>query len=126
MQLHELIDREDPRCLYCNANVDCHLSSEWISKGTSLRNDVESIVCQKCKEVFYIHSWQGDDGHTEYSGFTFTCKDLSIFFNYIESYFDISKNGKKKEHITTIPSFTIDFSHKDKLYEKLKTYIVFS
>jgi hypothetical protein len=121
--LHELIDRDDPKCLYCHSGIVYELKSEWLP-ATPLKIDVELISCNKCKEVFKIHSIQGADGHTEYNGMTFTCKGYHVFFNYIESYFDIS--DEKGKHIVAIPSFTVDFSDKSKLYEKLKTYLIFS
>ena len=121
--LHELISRYDPRCLYCDSGIFFELKSEWLP-NTSLKVDVEILTCQKCKEVFKIHSLQGGDGKTEYNGFTFTCKGYRVFFNYIESYFDIS--DEKGKHIVAIPSFTVDFSDKTKLYDKIKTYLIFS
>lgn len=134
MQLHELIDKDEPRCLYCNSNFDLNAMSISSSSGSSLRHlnpaaimtryDTETLYCIDCKETFKIHSHQNDDGETTYTGFTFTCKGYNVFFSYIESYFDISE--LKGNHITAIPSFDPDFSDKDKLYEKLKTYLVFS
>jgi len=123
--LHELIDRDEPQCLYCNSAVNLTLSlkSEWLP-NTSLKVDNEVMSCSKCKEVFEIHSIQGGDGNTEYTGMTFTCKGYRVFNNYIESYFDIS--DAKGKHIVAIPFFEPDFSDRDKLYEKLKTYLIFS
>jgi DNA-directed RNA polymerase subunit RPC12/RpoP len=120
---HELIDKNEPKCLYCNSEIFYELKSDWLP-NTSLKVDSEIITCHKCKEEFKIHSLQGSDGVTEYTGFTFTCKSYCVFFNYIESYFDIS--DKKGKHIVAIPSFTVDFSDKNKLYDKLKTYLIFS
>lgn len=121
--LHELIDRDDPKCLYCHSGIVYELKSEWLP-NTSLKADVEIITCQKCKEVFKIHSLQGGDGATEYTGMTFSCRDYRVFFNYIESYLSIFDD--KGKYIVSIPSFIVDFSDKDKLYEKLKTYLIFS
>lgn len=123
MQLHELINRDDPRCLYCNSEIHYELKSEWLP-NIALKVDVEIITCRKCKEEFRILSLQGDDGNTDYTGFTFTCKNYRIFSPYLEPYyFDMSEGGK---HIVTFPSFVVDFSNKKKLYQKLKTYLVFS
>jgi len=121
--LHELIDKDDPRCLYCNSEIVYELKSEWLP-NTSLKADAEILTCQKCKEVFKIHSLQGGDGVTEYTGMTFSCKGYRIFNSYIESYFSIFDD--KGKHIVTIPSFVVDFSNKNKLYEKIKTYLIFS
>ncbi len=129
--LHELIDPNEPKCLYCN--------QEFLDSATSLRSgrysghgvytpmtryDAETFYCVDCKETFEIHSLQGSDGYTTYTGFSFTCKGYNIFNNYIEKYFDIS--DKKGKHITAIPEFPANFSSRKKLHEKLKTYILFS
>ena len=122
--LHELIDKDEPKCLYCNSSdVKLDIRSEWLP-GTNLKADKEIIECRSCREEFHIHSLQGGDGKTEYTGFTFTCKKYKVFFNYIESYFDISTYAGK--YIIAIPSFPVDFSDKKKLFEKLKTYVIFS
>lgn len=121
--LHELIDRDDPKCLYCHSGIVYELKSEWLP-NSSLKADAEILTCQKCKEVFKIHSLQGADGVTEYTGMTFSCKSYRVFNSYIESYFSIFDD--KGKHIVSIPSFMVDFSDKDKLYEKLKTYLIFS
>lgn len=121
--MHELIDRDTPKCLYCNSDVDAELQSEWIPQS-SLKVDKEKLTCRKCKESFVIHSIQDHYGYTDYIGFTFSCKDYHVFFNYVESYFDIS--DQKGKYIIAIPFFSVDFSNLEKLHEKLKTYITFS
>ena len=120
---HELIAQDEPKCLYCYNDVDISLSSGW-TPGANLRLDTETLTCRKCKESFWIHSLQGDDGATEITGFTFSCQDFWIFFNYIEDYFDVK--DKHRKFLFAIPSFPVDFSDKEKLYQKLKTYLVFS
>ena len=120
---HVLIDRDESKCLYCNSEIFYELKSVWLP-NTSMKADKEILTCQKCKETFAIHSLQGGDGITKYIGFTFSCKNYRVFFNYVESYFDI--NDKSGAHIVAIPSFTVDFSDKNKLYDKLKTYLIFS
>jgi hypothetical protein len=120
---HELIDQDEPRCLYCNREVNVNLSSQWLP-GTSLRLDIETLTCRKCRESFWIHSLQGDDGHTKIDGFTFSCEDFWVFYNYVEGYFDVK--DKNRKFLFAIPAFPLDFSDKNKLYEKLKTYLVFS
>ena len=133
--LHELIDRDVPRCLYCDVDFDMNAMSIKSSSGSSMshlapgqsfmtRYDTETLYCVDCKEKFEIHSHQNDMGETTYTGFTFTCKGFEVFVNYIESIIDIS--DLKGKHHTAIPSFDPDFSDRDKLYEKLKTYLIFS
>jgi len=131
--LHELIDRDVPRCLYCDVDFDMNAMSIRSSSGyvayklgqaNIARSDTETLYCVDCKEKFEIHSSQSDEGETTYSGFTFTCKGFEVFVDYIKSTIDIS--DLKGEYHTALPVFNPDFSDRDKLYEKLKTYIVFS
>jgi hypothetical protein len=128
--LHELIDPDEPKCLYCNQVIlDSAMglrSNNYSSTGYNpkIRSDAETLYCVDCKETFEIYSIQKEDGYTTYTGFSFTCKGYNIYNNYVEKYFDISdKNGK---HITAIPEFSANFSSRKKLHEKLKTYILFS
>lgn len=131
--LHELIDRNVPCCLYCNAEFDTNAMSIRSTSGYAAhklgqlniaKSDAETLYCVDCKETFEIYSHQENDGETYYTGFNFTCKGLSIECKYAESVFDIT--NLKGEHKTGIPAFVPDFSDKDKLYEKLKTYLIFS
>lgn len=133
MQLHELIDKEEPKCLYCNVEIDTNAMSIRSSSGyvayklgqaNIARSDAETLYCVDCRETFEIYSNQNDAGETTYSGFNFTCKNLSVFCDYNKSCFDIS--NLKGTQRTTIPSFDLDFSDRNKLREKLKTYLVFS
>lgn len=123
MRPHELIGQDEPKCLYCHSDVDISSSSQWLP-GSNLRSDTEGLDCRKCKECFWIHSTQGDNAVTEITGFTFSCKDFFVFFNYIEDYFDVK--DKNRKFLFAIPSFSVDFSDKKKLHEKLKTYLLFS
>jgi hypothetical protein len=126
--LHELIDPDEPKCLYCNRaildNATAIRSSSIYGVRSIMKYDTETLYCVDCKETFEIHSLQREDGYTTYEGFSFTCKGYSIFNNYGEKYFDIS--DKKGKHITAIPEFPANFSSRKKLHEKLKTYILFS
>ena len=131
--IHELIDKDVPCCLYCNAEFDTNAMSIRSSSGyvayklgqaNIARSDAETLYCVDCKETFEIHSTQSDDGVTTYDGFTFTCKGFEVFVNYTQCVIDI--RGLKGTPKSTIPSFDPDFSDRDKLYEKLKTYLIFS
>ena len=131
--IHELIDKDVPCCLYCNAEFDTNAMSIRSSSGyvayklgqaNIARSDAETLYCVDCKEKFEIHSTQTDDGVTIYSGFTFTCKGFEVFVDYTQCVIDIS--DLKGTHTSAIPSFNPDFSDRDKLYEKLKTYLIFS
>lgn len=114
--LHELIDREDPRCLYCNSEVELSVSSQ--STLSNIRLDEETLTCYKCKEIFKIFSNQDDIGDTKYEGFAFTCHGIAVYSSYESSKFYFKG--------LAVPPFHIDFSNKEKLYKKLRTYILFS
>ena len=134
--LHELIDRDVPRCLYCRVKFDFNaMSISSSSHGSAshltpslrsymMRYDREALYCVDCKEKFEILSNQSDEGEATYTGFIFTCKGFEVFYDYVQSTIDIS--DLKGEHHTAIPSFDPDFSDRDRLHEKLKTYLVFS
>jgi len=132
MKLHELIDREEPKCLYCKSDVDLSMSSiGWP------QYHVDSLTCKnkKCKAVFEVHAYEDLDNIV---AFTFTCKDLCIRNNYASGVavgtvligaHDLlySKRGISAKYIELgTDSLSFDFSDKKKLYKKLKTYIVFS
>lgn len=135
--LHELIDRESPKCLYCNTECNIGKDGEFIMRGSE-SYDVDLLTCRSCNEVFEIHSMQHADGTTEYNAFLFSCKELCIFCSYITNefyignhrdmpyagYYDLILQAKRWK--TCLPSFEVDFSNKDKLYEKIKTYLLFS
>lgn len=121
-----------PCCPYCDTEFnDIRIeTSKTIFKHVKTgylfmtRHDTETFYCGNCKENFQIRSLQNYDSETIYTGFNFTCRELSVFYNYLESVIDI--NELKGKHIVAIPSFDPDFSDKDKLHEKLRTYIIFS
>jgi hypothetical protein len=118
---HNLIDREDPICLYCGKRcvIDYH--------GTRVQNTVEDcdiLTCQGCQETFRVNSVRDPAGETTYTEFNFTCKDYTVIYKYADDKFVI--RDKDRKDIATIPTFEVDFSDKKRLHEKLKTYIIFS
>lgn len=126
MQMHELIDRDDPRCLYCNNEVDLKLDGMGVALATY---EVQILKCRKCKEQFEIHE-SGVGNDTKIVAFVFTCKKIAIFYKYDEGFMIgnhdlLWSNRSVNGHPWIIP-FTIDFSDKKKLHKKLKTYLVFS
>lgn len=127
--MHELVDREDPRCLYCNSRCDLEMDGGFVAGIISITQEVQMLTCRACKEKFEIH-WVDDSGKITYLDFVFSCKDIVVINRYVEKAFYIVdkrylyKNGRACP-TNPIPEFTVDFSDKKKLYEKLKTYRVF-
>jgi hypothetical protein len=131
MQLHTLIDREDPKCLYCGSDCDISLCGNAPLFGNSI-TDEETLSCRSCLEYFTITSEAGYAG-TTYISFIFSCKDILVNCLYAQDVFNLKKSLLKKKIIldvkhagVNIPSFNIDFSNKEELYKKLKTYLIFS
>lgn len=133
-RLHELIDRENPSCLYCKSNCDIKQDGFFLAGTLTLFYELQILTCQKCKEIFEIH-WLDDNGETRMIGFTFTCKKIVVYNHYDKNEFTIGgkellyKNwgpGLNSVGGNIVPEFTVDFSNKRKLNNKLKTYLVFS
>lgn len=141
--MHELIDREDPRCLYCNSDCDLKQDGIPISTWNPAGNiyECQTLTCRKCKEVFEIH-WYDHQGSIFYSAFGFTCKEMFVLDLYprpndnppegmmfITTRKHLYSDDPRKSPMRSksrIPPFLVDFSDKNKLYEKLKTYLIFS
>lgn len=135
MRIHELIDKNFPCCFYCGTEFDLNAMSLSSSSGYAAylaggmniaRTDRETLFCVDCKERFEIHSNQQNDGETIYTGFIFTCKGLEVYCNYEKATFDISSLEDRQGRSTAIPEFEPDFTDRDKLHTKLRTYLVFS
>ncbi len=131
--LHELIDKEDPRCLYCNLECNIHLDGLPFKASTGLSFNVEILNCRSCDETFEIYTEENTVGEKTYTSFVFSCNGIVVLCDYDKETFLLgNKNmlwknlNKKQAKATTIPSFEIDFSNKKKLYKKLKTYVTFS
>lgn len=139
--MHELIDREDPRCLYCHSECDIEQDGTSISLYSSGDTyECQILTCRKCKEVFEIH-WYDHSGDIFYHAFLFTCKELTVFDFYprptdMEEHFAIGtrdqlykqwkddpRNFPRKNRV---PAFPVDFFNKRALHKKLKTYLTFS
>jgi len=132
--MHKLMDQEDPKCLYCNGQ--CSVSLEGYKAPMGCSDDREILTCTLCKEVFTIFSIQSIEGETIYYGFSFSCQDITVFYEYKNKNFGLFSQKTKSivdEHgdmedisPTEVPIFEIDFSNKNKLHNKLKTYLLFS
>lgn len=121
--MHELIDREYPVCLYCGKRGEVFFSGSAIP-SSALTIEHESLQCISCKETFTINSIQNSNGETNYTGFDLSCNEYIIGISYTENYYEIRDDSGN--YIVTLPPFKIDFSDKEKLYQKIKTYVLFS
>lgn len=130
--LHELIDRENPSCLYCHGECDIKQDGFFPGGIVSLTYEVQILTCAKCDEEFEIH-WIDDAGKLTWLGFVFSCNEI-VVFNLYSSGFYIGGNellyrnwvGRNAKLENVVPPFEVDFNDKKKLFKKLKTYLVFS
>lgn len=129
--LHELVDREEPKCLYCNGKCDHSQNGDFVMTA-SITYEVETLKCRRCHETFEIH-WVDDAGQVTITSFVFTCGSIVVYNQYGNGFavggreylYPASKRVMSTD-MKFIPEFPVDFSDKNKLYEKLKTYSVFS
>jgi hypothetical protein len=124
------MNSSDIYCKFTSTDVNCYYCDTLLYKkkiGTSIFDETYCFVCTNilCQERFYYGPKAG--------AFSFTCKDLICAYTYKTNLVSISNFNSIVDAETTqkfikntIPSFEINFSNKDKLYNKLKTYLSFS
>lgn len=133
MLLHELIDRDYPKCLYCQGGMNVKVEGDDWSFNVF---EVVILTCRVCNEVFEIHSTgQSDTGDlrdADCTSFLFSCVDICARVVYSENICYLNDHNLKwptgltSSGLQTVPMFDIDFSDKQKLYTKLRTYLIFS
>jgi hypothetical protein len=126
--LHKLIDREDPHCLYCQAQCTVEGKGEQLAKlGLAF---LDQFICTQCKELFEIYI---NLDSTEPHAFAFTCNKMLAYCDYGKNRMQLCYYDK--EDVTTnayidvpvlVPMFNIDFANKKLLAKKLRTYLTFS
>ncbi len=120
-----VFDTDSPNCLYCNN--DCEVSSTGMSNLIT-----DTYYCNLCDESF-IFFYKDDSLVT----FEFTCNIYSVLIDPNTNIFKLSPNLSSIDHndninVTkllkniSIHEFMVDFSNKQKLFEKLHTYAIFS
>ncbi len=117
IQLHTLFNPDNPTCLYCQGACDTSGFGEAMMM-------VDTYTCQNCKEEFEIGGIIGDPTQ----GFGFTCNGISVYHNYEMKQFGLKRKGPDdwKFNLIWIPEFEVNFSEKEKLHQRLLTYIIFS
>lgn len=125
VNLENISDVLSYRCPYCYGDFMMDATGEH-AYGASATRLVDTYTCIECSEMFEIH--QEDQ---ENVSFLFSCN--GVYVRYLNSQFLVAtddelryrKKGMSASHVV-IPSFPIDFSDKEKLHQKLKTYLLFS
>jgi len=109
------IDFDNPKCLYCY-----HIIYNNSSFGDLLLQQ-DLFVCPSCNEGYTIII---KDGIITCA--FFTCIDIEIISYNNKNEFGIKHFYSKLKDFIWIPEFNIDFSDKQSLHEKLKTYLLLS
>lgn len=104
------INQDKPNCLYCGTL--CTYTESSIDDNNF--QGVESYFCDFCKERFVNFKFTLDNTSLY---FTFSCKLITVTVHP-----DCIIIGKD----INCPLVSFDFSDKDKLFNKLKTYMIFS
>lgn len=117
----------DVKCIYCKSRCNITNGSVGSLYPTSVFSDY-FCTNEKCSEVFHFSYYETEP--IEIIFFTFSCN--GIFVQLIDKYCVIGNNLLIWEYSPNdfeqhkIPLFNIDFSEKEKLYNKLKSYLVFA
>lgn len=110
----EEINYNRPECLYCKSICEAE-------SGGEAAMVVTSYDCKSCGDYFSIISIAGS------KELQFTCKEYCLLYQEGDSHFEIyNTDWASHEDKVPIPMFDIDFSNRERLYEKLKTYLIFA
>lgn len=128
MDLRDLLNEDQLNCLYCNYRCEVKASSYATSAG-NYHDHVAMFNCNNCHEEFSIivttSSYTNilDGSKTEHLLLQqfFSCKTIIVSIKN-DKFFISNKISKEIE----IPPFKIDFKNKEELYNKLRTYLLFS
>lgn len=115
IDLRLLIGHDKPNCLYCGAECE-------VGGGGEAAMVFDSFDCKACGDYFHISQILG----TENFWFQFTCKEFCISYDLQRETFSIDNTNSLNEEQMEIPLFEFDFSDREKLYSKLKTYLIFA
>jgi len=113
------INQQEPFCLYCGQTLGINEESHFTLTGAI--EVVFNYKCEDCVEGLRITTI--DD---EYNNCIFTCKGICVLEDFRESQYGLTLLLKTGDEPVWIPEFKIDFSDREALYQKLKTYLTFS
>jgi hypothetical protein len=114
-EFREAIGEDSLRCLYCESLCDC-ATNTTVDQNTF--NTVEINKCKNCQEKFIFYYFLLDT----LTGCTFTCNDICVYVSAEGCSLKLA--GAHTD--ANIPLTEFDFSNKEAIYKKLKTYLLFS
>ena len=109
MFLHEA--NEIDKCLYCGSELEIQYKNWQDSVGDTI------LKCNCCNEEIRF------DSFLSLKVVLISCKDLYLICDFSDVY-QIA-NSTLKSKTVEVPVFDVDFSDKEKLYKKLKSYLTF-
>jgi hypothetical protein len=109
----EKINFNRPECLYCKSICEADTGGEAMMVMTT-------YDCKLCGDYFTIVKVASD------KELSFTCKEFCIFHYNDANEFEVDNTDGLTHDRIKIPVFDIDFSDRERLYEKLKTYLIFA
>jgi hypothetical protein len=112
-------DEAAAKCLFCQGECDV-VSSSLPARLFIHEND---YTCRTCSEYYKIYIFEGLDKNVSRI-YSFSCGDYIVALGEKQEDFSIRK--KDKEVLVYVPKFDIDLTDKEKLLEKLRTYLIFS
>lgn len=125
----KLFDEEQPACIYCKTL--CGISSRTVANDGKIWT-TNTYSCIECKET--VNTYVVDGLQTLFDplrkmpvcyDFRLSCNELVLWYGDNPENFLVG-NRVMSVHWAKIPTFVTDFSDKNKLYRKLKTYLLFS
>lgn len=109
MFLHEA--NEIDKCLYCSSDLEIQYKNWQDSVGDTI------LKCNSCGEEIRFYNF------LSVKVVLVSCKDLFIICDFSDVY--QVANASLTSKTVEIPIFDVNFSDKEKLYSKLKTYLTF-
>jgi hypothetical protein len=118
----------DPQCLFCKSHCDVE------SYGLAIPTDVvhrDILTCTACGEYYQVFvfdsSKEGAPIKKDFAHIVeFSCGGVVIALSEEAGCLAIRARSADENTEVNIPEFELDITDKQKLQEKLKTYLIFS
>lgn len=119
------VDIENPICLYCKS--PCTQEIQDLTGGKYINHRHTCSICSEYYTLFFETN-HSDDVDRYYYNFNFSCSEFLVSMSNNPDAISIRNRNTSslRPGWVRVPLFHISFSNKDKLYEKLKTYLIFS
>jgi hypothetical protein len=109
------INNSEASCIYCRNKCP-------LEKKKSSFDEWDLYLCKKCQESFIVYYDLLNEDTAD--AFSFTCKGITIYQDYNDIDVFLLRKYESKGDAVSIPFFEIDFSDKERLFKKIKTYLM--